>query len=176
MRDLVGDRLPIFSSDELLLLSATAPICRAAFFGLNHYTSKFARPHLDSPVDYTGNVEELHVNSEGKVLGPMTGISWLRVTPAQFQKLLTWIWTRYQVPILVIENGCPCPGESEMTVEEALNDEFRVRYFATYLDVMSRAIYQDKVKVLGYYAWSFMGNFGMFFCFRFPLNFSFDFY
>jgi beta-glucosidase len=39
MRDLVGDRLPIFSSDELLLLSATAPICRAAFFGLNENSS-----------------------------------------------------------------------------------------------------------------------------------------
>ncbi|KAL3488659.1 hypothetical protein BJX62DRAFT_239878 [Aspergillus germanicus] len=116
----------------------------------------------DSPVDWTANVEELHINSEGDVLGPETGLTWLRATPAQFRKLLVWIWTRYEIPIFITENGCPCPGESEMSVEQAADDEFRVRYFATYLDAMSRAIYQDGVKVLGYYAWSFMDNFEWF--------------
>ncbi|KAL4962575.1 glycoside hydrolase superfamily [Aspergillus stella-maris] len=161
MRALAGDRLPTFTEDELLLLSLTAPVCRAAFFGLNHYTSNYARARPDpiSPEDHTGGVEELDTNSEGKVIGPVTGITWLRVTPTQFRKLLAWIWTRYQVPILITENGCPCPGESEMTREQAVKDEFRIQYFATYLDAMSREIYQDGVKVLGYYAWSFMDNF-----------------
>ncbi|KAJ5673898.1 glycoside hydrolase superfamily [Penicillium macrosclerotiorum] len=161
MRAQLGDRLPRFTPDELLLLRQVAPICSAAFFGLNHYTSSYARarPGSPSPDDHTGHIEEMDVNCEGHQLGPVTGISWLRVTPAQFRKLLAWIWERYHVPILITENGCPCPGESEMTLEQAVEDDFRVQYFATYLDAMSRAIYQDGVQVLGYYAWSFMDNF-----------------
>jgi beta-glucosidase len=56
MRDLVGAGLPTFSPDDLLLLRRTALICRAAFFGLNHYTSNFARarPDLDSPYKLRG--------------------------------------------------------------------------------------------------------------------------
>ena len=47
-----------------------------------------------------------------------------------------------------------------MTVEEAVDDQFRVRYFGLYIDAISQAINEDGVKVAGYYAWSLMDNFG----------------
>jgi beta-glucosidase len=49
-----------------------------------------------------------------------------------------------------------------MSLEEAVDDEFRITYFGLYLDAISRAIYEDGVPVEGYYAWSLMDNFGMF--------------
>ena len=36
-----------------------------------------------------------------------------------------------------------------MTLQEALNDTFRVNYFADYLSNLSAAIYQDNVKIAG---------------------------
>ncbi|KAJ6097923.1 hypothetical protein N7499_002297 [Penicillium canescens] len=159
MRARLGPRLPEFSAEEMRLLRETAPI--NAYYGMNHYSTKFARALPDPPAedDCTGNVEEVATNNEGKMLGPVSGMSWLRVTPDGFRKLLNWVWDRYHLPIVITENGCPCPGESQMALEEAVNDTFRIRYFGLYLDAISRAIYEDGIIVQGYCAWSLMDNF-----------------
>lgn len=72
----------------MTVLRETASI--HAFYGMNHYTTKFACASPDSPTedDCMGNVEEPDTNNEGKRLGPVSGISWLCVAPDGFQKLL----------------------------------------------------------------------------------------
>lgn len=62
----------------------------------------------------------------------------------------------------ITENGCPCPGENDMPVSQAVDDAFRIRYFGLYLDAISKAVNEDGVQVKGYYAWSLMDNFGEF--------------
>lgn len=47
------------------------------------------------------------------------------------------------------------PGETELPLEEALNDTFRVNYYSSYLDSVMKAI-DEGVKVEGYFAWSLM--------------------
>lgn len=158
MRSYLGSRLPEFSAEEKDLLRRTAPI--NAFYGMNHYSTKYARALPEPPAedDWTGNIEESAVNSEGKEIGPVSGLGWLRVAPEGFRKLLSWVWKRYHLPIIITENGCPCPGEND--VAAAVDDKFRQRYVGLYLDAISRAIYQDGVKVTGYYVWSLMDNYG----------------
>jgi beta-glucosidase len=160
MREHLGERLPEFTPDDLELLQETA---RAnAFYGMNHYTTKFARA-LSEPAasdEWTGNIEETAINSEGKEIGPASGLQWLRTAPEGFRKLLNWVWDRYHLPIIITENGCPCPGEDK--VETAVNDRFRQNYYGLYLDAISRAIYKDSIPVEGYCAWSLMDNFGSF--------------
>lgn len=162
MRARLGPRLPEFTTEEMTFLRRLAPL--NAFYGMNHYSTKFARALPGPPAedDCTGNVEELATNNEGKRIGPVSGMAWLCVAPDGFRKLLNWVWNRYHVPIIVTENGCPCPGESQMAPEQAVNDTFRIRYLGLYLDAISRAIYEDGVEVQGYCAWSLMDNFGMF--------------
>ncbi|KAI5238039.1 beta-glucosidase [Aureobasidium subglaciale] len=159
MREQLGSRLPVFTPTQQDLLKRTAQF--NTFYGMNHYTSQFARARKTAPSadDYTGNVEELSYNSKGKEIGPVSGVAWLRVTPVQFRKLLNWIWKRYHRTIFVTENGCPCPGEHDMTLDQAVNDSFRIRYFGLYIDAIARAISEDEVDVGGYYAWSLMDNF-----------------
>ncbi|ERS98769.1 beta-glucosidase [Sporothrix schenckii 1099-18] len=158
MRAYLKDRLPEFTQEDRDLLRRTAPLNR--FYGMNHYSTKYARALTDPPEDddWTGNVEETSMNSEGQEIGPKSGLAWLRVAPEGFRKLLNWVWKRYGRPIIVTENGCPCPGEEDAGV--AVDDRFRQRYFGLYLDAISKAIYDDGVRVEGYYAWSFMDNFG----------------
>ncbi|KFZ20574.1 hypothetical protein V501_00035 [Pseudogymnoascus sp. VKM F-4519 (FW-2642)] len=152
-------RLPKFSPDELELLHKSVSL--NTFFGLNHYSTKYARALPDPPADddITGNVEEGAINSEGEEIGPVSGMIWLRVAPEGFRKLLSWLWKRYSIPIIITENGCPCPGENNMTLEQAVDDQFRIRYLGLYLDAISQAIYTDGVLVKGYYVWSLMDNF-----------------
>ncbi|KAF9728805.1 hypothetical protein PMIN06_005994 [Paraphaeosphaeria minitans] len=159
MRKQLGSRLPQFTEADQELLKKTAP--HNTFYGMNHYTSQFARARSTPPTDddHTGNVEESTTNSEGVEIGPLSGVSWLRVTHKQFRKLLNWAWNRYKRPIYITENGCPCPGENSMSLEQAVDDQFRVRYFGLYIDAISQAINEDGVKVAGYYAWSLMDNF-----------------
>ncbi|KAL4900636.1 hypothetical protein BDW74DRAFT_182471 [Aspergillus multicolor] len=159
MRTQLGKRLPQFTEGERAQLMELAP--RHTFYGMNHYSTKFAKALPSSPPldDCTGNVEELSTDKAGKAVGPVSGMPWLRVAPLGFRKLLGWIWARYKLPIIVTENGCPGPGESQMPVEEAAEDKFRMTYLGLYLDAISRAITEDGVQVEGYYVWSLMDNF-----------------
>jgi beta-glucosidase len=158
MREYLGDRLPKFAEEERELLQRTAS--SNAFYGMNHYSTKYARALPDAPDedDCTGNIEETSTNITGEEVGPVSGVAWLRTAPGGFRKLLNWVWKRYHLPIIVTENGCPCPGED--VLETAIDDKFRQEYFGLYLDAISRAIYEDGVKVEGYYAWSLMDNYG----------------
>jgi beta-glucosidase len=71
--------------------------------------------------------------------------------------LLVWLSNRYgkKVPIFITENGCDAPGESQMSLQEALNDTFRVNYYSDYLDNVMKAI-DEGVNVQAYFAWSLM--------------------
>ncbi|KAF4496387.1 beta-glucosidase [Fusarium agapanthi] len=157
MRNFLGDRLPHFSTEERGLLRETAPL--NTFYDMNHYLTKFARalPDPSSKDDWTGNIEERAVNEAGQEIGPVSQFRWLRVAPNGFRKLLNCVWERYHLPIIVTENGCPCPGEQDLEV--AVDDKFRERYFGLYLDAISRAIYGDGIPVKGYYVWTLMDNF-----------------
>ncbi|KAL9564640.1 hypothetical protein ACKAV7_011092 [Fusarium commune] len=134
MRDQLKDRLPQFTSDELNLLRSA----ESDFYGMNYYTSQFAR-HKSSPApdtDYIGNLDELQTNKAGDPVGLESGLHWLRSCPDLFRKHLTRVYRLYGKPIIITENGCPCPGEDKMTREESVQDEYRIKYFEDHLDAI----------------------------------------
>ena len=42
--------------------------------------------------------------------------------------------------LFTTENGCDVPGENDMSMQEALDDQFRINYYRQYLAAMDRAI------------------------------------
>ncbi|CAG8009002.1 unnamed protein product [Penicillium salamii] len=155
MRAQLGERLPHFTeSDFALLRNADMD-----FYGMNYYTSQYAQNRGTIPLDtdFLGNVNELQENKDGMSIGEKSGVSWLRSTPNLFRKHLTRVYRKYGKPIYVTENGCPCPGEDKMTCEEAVNDDYRVQYFADHLDAIGRSC-EDGSDIRGYFAWSLMDN------------------
>lgn len=88
--------------------------------------------------------------------------------PEGFRKLLNWIWEWYHLLIIVTENRCPSPGESDVTA--AADDQSRQRYIGLYLDSISRAIYEDGVMMQGNYVWSHMDHFSQYKSSVVPLN------
>lgn len=160
MRKQLGDRLPKFTEAEFALLREAD----MDFYGMNYYTSQFAR-HCDAPAmedDYKGNVEEFQENNCGVSVGEPSGVHWLRSTPDLFRKHLTRVYRKYKKPIYITENGCPCPGEDKMEVEEAVNDTYRVRYFQDHIDAVALSRSEDGSDIRGYFAWSLLDNLGVF--------------
>lgn len=158
MRAQLGNRLPRFTESDFALLRKAD----MDFYGMNYYTSQYARHRGTNPpdTDFLGNVDELQENKEGMSIGEKSGVSWLRSTPHLFRKHLTRIYQKYGKPIYVTENGCPCPNEDKMTREEAVNDDYRVQYFADHLDAVGISC-KDGSDIRGYFAWSLMDNLGM---------------
>lgn len=160
MKKQLGNRLPALTPADFAILKAG----ETDFYGMNYYTSQFAR-HLDGPVpetDFLGAVHEHQEDKAGSPAGEESGIHWLRSCPDMFRKHLARVYGLYGKPIYITENGCPCPGEDKMTCEEAVNDPFRIRYFDSHLDSISKAITQDGVTVKGYFAWALLDNLGMY--------------
>lgn len=157
MREQLGDRLPRFTEEERALVLGSND-----FYGMNHYTANYIK-HRTGPADlddFQGNVDIGFYNKNGDVIGEETESSWLRPCPPGFRDLLVWISKRYGYPkIYVTENGTSIKGENDLSRNDILNDEFRVRYFDGYINAMAAASTDDGVNVKGYFAWSLMDNF-----------------
>ncbi|KAF7556903.1 hypothetical protein G7046_g6165 [Stylonectria norvegica] len=156
MREQLGERLPDFTGSDMTILQQAD----SDFYGMNYYTSQFAR-HRETPAsdtDYIGNLDELQENKQGVPVGEESGLHWLRSCPEMFRKHLTRVYRLYGKPIYITENGCPCPGEDQMTREESVNDLYRIRYFEDHLDAIGRSIGEDGAVIKGYSAWSFLDN------------------
>ncbi|KAF2839245.1 glycoside hydrolase family 1 protein [Patellaria atrata CBS 101060] len=153
----LGDRLPKFTEEEAALLKGSND-----FYGMNHYCANYIK-HKEGPVDpndFSGHLELLMEDKNGKSIGPETQSVWLRPHAIGFRKLMKWLSDRYGKPtIYVTENGTSLKGENDLPLEKILDDEFRAQYFRDYIGALADAYSKDGVDVRGYMAWSLMDNF-----------------
>lgn len=157
MVEFVGDRLPKWSEEEVKLIKGTYD-----YIGLNHYTTSFAKRTFVQGKDYSDDAQlsTSPYDINNSLIGPFAESQWLNVYPTGFKKLLKWVNDRYTpTHIYVFENGVSVPKETELPLEEALQDTFRLNYYHMYIQAMEEAIAEDKVPVKGYFAWSLMDNF-----------------
>ncbi|KAJ5908365.1 hypothetical protein N7495_001047 [Penicillium taxi] len=153
----LGDRLPTWEPEDIALVKGSND-----FYGMNHYCSTYVKHKTTPPEyhDFMGNLEVPQVNKAGESIGPETASHWLRPNPPGFRKLLKWLSDRYDYPtIYVTENGTTMKGETEMPLEQILNDEFRVKFYKEYIENMADAYTIDGVNVVAYFGWSLMDNF-----------------
>ena len=73
------------------------------------------------------------------------------IDPYGFKHYLEDFWHRYQMPILVTENGLGHIDTAES--DGSINDEYRIKYLAEHIERMREAI-EDGVNVIGYLTWS----------------------
>jgi len=157
MKDLVGARLPQFTAMQKAQLNGSWD-----YFGLNHYTTGYSQNN-PNPNPLGGWDSDQHVTvlqyRNGTIIGPRADSSWLYVVPWGIRSMLHWVANRYgNPPIYITENGVDVPGESNMTLDQALNDTFRINFYQNYIDNVMLAV-GDGVDVRSYFAWSLMDNF-----------------
>ena len=84
-----------------------------------------------------------------------TSFDW-PVTPTAFYWLAKFYHERYQLPILITENGCA--NTDWVDCDGAVKDFPRVDFLRRYLGQLKRAA-DDGIPIDGYFLWSLMDNF-----------------
>lgn len=84
-----------------------------------------------------------------------TAINW-PVTPECLYWVPKYLYERYQIPIIITENGMS--GIEWISLDGKVHDPARIDFMARYLKNLKRAAGED-VDIRGYFAWSLMDNF-----------------
>nr|WNF20695.1 strictosidine beta-d-glucosidase 2 [Mitragyna speciosa] len=161
MRDIVKSRLPKFSEEESESLRKSYD-----FLGLNYYTSQYVTDASGTKSDLVSYVTDQQVKTQvvgpdGKTeIGPQAGSSWLYIYPIGIYKVLKYIKSHYDDPIIYItENGVDELNDLKVTVSKGRADKIRIKYHHDHLEYVKQAMDVDKVKVKGYFIWSLLDNF-----------------
>ncbi|XP_054812429.1 beta-glucosidase 42 [Prosopis cineraria] len=157
MRERLGDQLPTFSEEDKKLLANSLD-----FIGLNHYTSRLIS-HVNESSEgghyYRSIAMKRTVEREGgEVIGEKAASEWLYVVPWGIRKTLNYMAQKYNLPIIVTENGMDDEDDDKLSLNEMLDDKLRLRFYKEYLASVALAI-KDGVDVRGYFAWSLLDNF-----------------
>jgi beta-glucosidase len=144
-----------YPEDGLSLFGEAAPKVRSGdmdliaqpldFYGVNFYHGQFVCAQADGQT----NVLAFPAGH------PYTSMPW-PVTPEALYWGPRFLWERYQLPILIAENGIANPDW--VALDGGVHDPQRIDFTARYLRALDRAI-ADGVPVMGYFHWSLMDNF-----------------
>lgn len=148
----------ITEDDQKLLLEGTPD-----FIGLNYYQTATVEKSTNDSFS-----KELKMNNSGKkgtskeleipriskfVKNPyleQTNWDWT-IDPVGIRIALRTIESRYQLPVLITENGL---GEYDKLENKMIHDPYRIKYLKRHLQEIQEAI-SDGVNVLGYCTWSY---------------------
>ncbi|KAM7267465.1 hypothetical protein ACFE04_009631 [Oxalis oulophora] len=156
MQEIVGERLPKFSKEEVMKVKGSMD-----YVGINHYTSSYIYdPHTPKP-NVTGYQADWNVGyanqRNGVLIGPRVNSWWLYNVPWGMYKTVKYVHEHYGNPtIFISENGMDDPGN--VTLPGALHDTTRVNFFKDYLINLKKAV-DEGANVIGYFAWSLVDNF-----------------
>ena len=121
---------------------------------------------ISQPIDFYGqniyNGHEWAVDSNGKAVPverpvghAKTAIQW-PVTPKALRFGPRFLYERYQLPIMITENGMS--AHDTVSLDGKVHDPNRIDFLERYLAELEKAT-DDGVDLDGYFLWSFMDNF-----------------
>ncbi|KAK4878338.1 hypothetical protein RN001_010844 [Aquatica leii] len=140
-------RLPVLTPREVAFIRGTYD-----FFGLNYYTSFYAKDKKSDPIDKPSLQKDSRVEEYQDPKWLTGSFEYFRSVPWGFRKLLNYIKNHYGDPIVIItENGFPD--------DKQLDDCDRITYFKDTLGAMLDAMTYDHVRVEAYTAWTLIDNF-----------------
>lgn len=154
MKYLVGNRLPQFTEKEKRRIRGSIDFLGLNHYSTKYYftrdKSKIISSSSNEKILYGINItsveesmrfggwadDQLNYETKydvyGNLIGPQAQSPWLNLVPWGFYKTIMWVHERYlhsdfkDVPIVITENGCDAPHETEKPLAEALHDTFRL--------------------------------------------------
>lgn len=156
---------PDIKEGDMELLQSVKP----DFIGLNYYhggTAKWcSRDEIINNKEENETLTDPYVIKNINLKDPESGL--FKSVPNPHLKTTAWNWeidpdglriamrritSRYDLPILITENGLGAIDELEEN--DVVNDEYRIEYLKAHIQACRQAI-TDGVELLGYCTWSF---------------------
>lgn len=110
------------------------------FLAISYYSSKI--------VDHTKNTMEPFNASQNPYLEP-TPWDW-RADPLGFYNAISQYWDRYEIPIMIAENGLGALDVVEPNGK--IHDDYRIEYLKQHIEQLKECV-NDGVKILAYLSW-----------------------
>lgn len=114
------------------------------FLGINYYASEvsIAEEKEDMEKAFFGGVKNPYLKD--------SDWGW-SIDPTGLRYLLNFIDRRYQLPIMITENGL---GAVDTISEDGkVHDEYRIDYLKQHLSALKKAVVEDDVNCIGYLMW-----------------------
>ena len=115
------------------------------FYSYSYYMTSCHTTHTDAPKDGAGN---LSIGYSNQYLN-YSEWGWA-LDPDGLRYSLNELWDRYQVPIMIVENGLGALDHLEQ--DGSVHDPYRIDYMRSHIEAMAQAI-KDGVDVIAYTPW-----------------------
>lgn len=146
------DCMPVMEPGDKELIASVKPDLISTTYYATHVARAEEGPALkEAPAPK--QVQEALVQYRAQELNPYcdeTEWGWI-IDPDGFYYQLTEIYHRYQLPILILENGVG--ATEEIDENNKVHDDYRIDYLARHIECMKEAVV-DGVNLLGYLTWS----------------------
>ncbi|SMR63846.1 unnamed protein product [Zymoseptoria tritici ST99CH_3D1] len=163
-KETVPDYVPL-SAEDLAYINGTSD-----FIGIDPYTATVVAPpdhatiasiescaaNPSSPF-FPYCVNQTTTNIYGWDIGYRSQ-SYVYTTPRYLRAYLNYLWNTFRSPIAITEFGFPVFGESQKELVDQLFDTPRSVYYLSFMSEVLKSIWEDRVHVVGAFAWSFMDN------------------
>ena len=136
----MGYQLPVQPGDMLELRKGTVD-----FISFSYYFSKVCGKHTDLNPEKSMNFDTGYVNP----YLPMSEWGWT-IDPHGLRYALNLFYDRYQLPVMVVENGL---GAHDVLEGTKVHDTYRIDYLRSHIKAMKDAVEIDGVDVMGYTTW-----------------------
>lgn len=141
-----GIVIDMAEGDEAALANGTVD-----FISMSYYRSMISTSVLDEEAEgLSASASSLRL---GNINPYLTATEWgIAIDPLGFRITLHNLYDRYQLPIMVVENGLG--AVDELTDDGRVHDPYRVDFFRRHISAMKDAVEYDGVDVMGYTTWS----------------------
>lgn len=133
-------KLAMEETDEQLLKEG-----KVDFIALSYYST--------SVVSNQNNQAEVSGNFMAGLKNPHLEVSewgW-QIDPVGLRYTLNELYDRYQVPMMIVENGLGAPDT--VLEDGSIHDDYRIYYLEAHIKEMAKAIHIDGVDLMGYTPW-----------------------
>lgn len=137
-----GYRFELSEEDKKILRNGTVD-----FISFSYYNSSVLTTSKDVEAAAAGNL------NKDAVKNPYLKASqwgW-EVDPVGLRTALVYLYSRYQLPLFIAENGLGAFDEKE---DGSIHDDYRIEYLRSHLLQVEKAIEEDNVDVMGYTSWA----------------------
>lgn len=136
-----GIRLFITEEDKEILKNGTVD-----YFAFSYYNTNCITSHEDETDNVVGNI------SIGKRNPYLSASDWgWQIDPDGLRYFLNELYGRYQMPLLIVENGLGAHDTLEQ--DGSIHDPYHIEYLKEHIKAMSEAI-EEGVDLFGYTMWS----------------------